>query len=155
MHDSLENEYLFTKDVYNVYLNAEMVTLSACETGIGELKKGEGVISVARSFSYAGAGAINTTLWKVVDDKALRIMELFYKSIWNGETKDVALQKAKIAYLSENDDLDNHPFFWAPFIPIGDMQMIGMGGTYFKWWWGVLFLIGLFFFFGRQRKKAI
>ncbi|MCA9434916.1 MAG: CHAT domain-containing protein, partial [Candidatus Omnitrophica bacterium] len=67
--DSLENELLFVKDIYNLQLNADLVILSACQTATGELQRGEGIISLARAFAYAGAKSITTTLWSVNDQK--------------------------------------------------------------------------------------
>ncbi len=146
VYDTIENEYLFTKDIYNVALRADMVTLSACETGIGELREGEGVISLARSFSYAGAGCINTTLWKVADDKALLMMELFYDEIQDGYPKDIANQRAKLNYLSLADHHDAHPFLWSPFITIGDTQAIHAQLGYHRWWWIGLVLFSFGFY---------
>jgi CHAT domain-containing protein len=65
LDDDEENEILYNRDLYNLQLNADMVVLSACETGIGELQNAEGVISIARGFSYAGAKSIVSSLWAV------------------------------------------------------------------------------------------
>ncbi|MEZ4935714.1 MAG: CHAT domain-containing protein [Saprospiraceae bacterium] len=120
--DSLENEFLYVRDLYNIQLNADLVTLSACETAAGELQRGEGIISLARAFAYAGAKSILTTLW-VADDSATRdLMKVFYQQLKNGEAKDRALQKAKQELLGNGRFA--HPFFWAGFVPVGDMQAL-------------------------------
>ena len=122
--DSLENELLYVQDIYNISLNADLVVLSACETGIGELKKGEGIVSLARAFAYAGAKSMVTTLWSVNDKSTMQIMENFYRQIKKGQTKDFALWKAKQLYLEKAKNDTAHPYFWSAFIPIGDMKAL-------------------------------
>ncbi len=120
--DSIENEYLYVRDLYNLQLNADLVVLSACETAAGELQRGEGIISLARAFAYAGAKSILTTLW-VVDDAATKdLTKEFYLQLKQGKTKDEALHLAKLKHLRENDNTRKHPFFWAAMIPVGDMS---------------------------------
>ncbi|MDX1666640.1 MAG: CHAT domain-containing protein, partial [Saprospiraceae bacterium] len=115
---------LFAKDIYNLRLSAEMVVLSACETGAGEMQRGEGIISLARAFSYAGARSIVTTLWSVNDRQTREIMLRFYENLKDGRSKDKALQQAKLAYIEEvaRDHDEAHPIYWAAFSPIGDMR---------------------------------
>ena len=119
-------EPLFAQDIYTIELNADLVFLSACETGIGKLRKGEGLISLARAFSYAGAKSLVTTLWKVSEEESRTISESFYKLYNKGKdmTKRQALQKAKMDYLRSNagNRGKDHPFFWAGFVGIGNMN---------------------------------
>lgn len=122
--DSVENELLYVKDLYNLQLNADMVVLSACETGIGKLQRGEGIISLARAFAYAGAKSIVSTLWEVNDKSTSELMKLFYKELKKGKTKDEALRLARLSYLNKTTVRGAHPFFWAAFIPVGDMSKI-------------------------------
>lgn len=124
--DSIENEIIYMRDLYNLQLNADMVVLSACETGIGELQKGEGIISLARGFTYAGAKSIITSLWSVEDKCTKEIMIAFYKYLDQGHTKDAALRQAKLDYLNNDQTthVDAHPFYWSPFIGIGDMNKL-------------------------------
>ena len=114
----------YAKDIYNLSLNADLVTLSACETGIGELKRGEGIISLARAFAYAGAKSIVTTLWSVNDVRTSELMEHFYKNLYKGMDKDAALWQAKKDFLKAHKGMSAHPYYWAGFIPIGDMSPI-------------------------------
>ena len=127
--DSLENEWLYTRELYNLSLNADMVVLSACETGIGKLQRGEGIISLARAFAYAGAKSIVTTLWQVRDKSTKDIMVLFYQNLKSGKNKDTALWLAKKAYIKKLNPKERGvyalPFFWSGIIPIGDMRPIG------------------------------
>ena len=122
--DSLNNEVLYANDIYNIELNSEMVTLSACETGIGQLKGGEGIISLSRAFAYAGAKSIVTSLWQVSDSKTKDLMISFYSNLLNGLRKDEALWKAKCDYLLSNKGESASPFYWAGFIGIGNMQAL-------------------------------
>lgn len=151
--DSIENELLYNRDLYNLQLNADLVVLSACETGIGELQRGEGIISLARGFSYAGARSIVTTLWSINDQTTTELMESFYANLKNGMTKDAALRKAKLDYLDNHPNEEVHPFYWAAFVPIGDMSPVELGGI--NWWlWGTaaFILFGIFIFF--QKRKS-
>lgn len=115
---------LYARDLYNYSLNADMVVLSACETGIGKLQRGEGIISLARAFAYAGAKSIFTTLWQVNDVKTKDLLVGFYKYLKTGKSKEEALRLAKLDYLKDNSGKGTgaHPFFWAGLIGIGDMS---------------------------------
>lgn len=121
--DSVENELVFVKDLYNMRIRAALVVLSACETGIGELQRGEGIISLARGFSYAGAASIVTTLWSIDDNASAEIMLLFYEKLRAGATKDEALRSAKLTFLENRQGSNaSHPLYWAAFMPVGDMS---------------------------------
>ena len=130
-----------------------MVVLSACETGIGELQRGEGIISLARGFSYAGAKSIITTLWSVNDRSTQKVMELFYSNLAEGVPKDAALRQAKLTYLDEYPHLGKSPYFWAGIIPIGDMSPISFQSMWYQnpWiWMGALLIFGLLFWASRK-----
>ena len=146
--DSIENELLYVKDLYNLDLQADMVVLSACETGIGDLRNGEGIISLARGFFYAGAKSIITTLWSIDDKPTAKIMELFYKNLKKGQTKDVALRNAKRSYINaQSATMKAHPRFWAGFVPVGNMEALELkGGRSFWWVWvlGGVLVLGVF-----------
>ncbi len=89
--DSVSNEILYASEIYNLDLSSDLVTLSACETGLGQLKGGEGIISLSRAFAYAGAKSIVTSLWQVSDSKTKDLMISFYRNLHNGMRKDEAL----------------------------------------------------------------
>jgi CHAT domain-containing protein len=124
IQDSLENELLYVKDLYNLQLNADLVVLSACETGIGKLQRGEGIISLARAFAYAGAKSIVTSLWSVNDKSTSELMRFFYRELRRGKDKDEALRLARLRFLKESSVKNSHPFFWAAFVPLGDMRPV-------------------------------
>lgn len=123
--DTLGFDKFYVKDIYNLSLNADLVTLSACETGIGQLKRGEGIISLARAFAYAGAKSIVTTLWPVNDARTGELMRLFYRNLHKGMDKDTALWQAKKDFIQQHKkDGGAHPYFWSGFIPVGDMRKL-------------------------------
>lgn len=140
LKDSLENEWLYNRELYDMELNADMVVLSACETGIGELQRGEGIISLARGFSYAGAKSIITSLWAIDDQESPVLMNSFYNYLDEGMTKDAALRLAKLDYIGTSSK--PQPYFWAAFIPIGDMQAISFENPT-PWWFWVLVCVFL------------
>jgi CHAT domain-containing protein/Tfp pilus assembly protein PilF len=117
--DSTNDNLLYVRDIYNMAIHADLIALSACETGIGKLQRGEGIISLARAFAYAGAGSIVTSLWDVEDEHAKEFMLSFYSALHKGASKSDALRTAKRALAARPA---GHPFFWAAFIGIGDMR---------------------------------
>lgn len=127
-----EDDKLYVKDIYNKNLSAEMIVLSACETGLGELKNGEGVVSLARAFTYAGAKSTITSLWNVNDAKTTVLMKLFYMNLKKGMSKDKALYEAKLTYI--NTENLNAPYFWAGFIASGDV-ITPISTTKFDYFW--------------------
>lgn len=136
-----QEELLYLRELYDLEIPADMVVLSACETGIGELQNGEGVISLARGFTYAGAKSIITSLWNVNDQKTADLMVDFYRNLKEGQQKDNALANAKRSYLQQTSGNLAHPFYWAGFIPIGNMDSIELTPTWFE---NKPMLIGLF-----------
>lgn len=124
LNGGTEEDLLYVKDFFNIVLNAELVTLSACETGIGELQPGEGVISLSRAFAYAGAKSIVSSLWQVKDERTKTLMLLFYEHLEKGKSKDEALWAAKNDFLSQGKEDEVHPYYWSGFIAIGNMDAI-------------------------------
>lgn len=143
LQDSIENELLFVKNLYNLSIPASLVVLSACETGIGELQRGEGIVSLSRGFSYAGAASILTTMWNIDDQASANIMVDFYRKLKKGQTKDEALRNAKLTYLKNMAGSNrSHPLFWAAYVPVGDMSPLDGEGM--PWWgWALIGLAGV------------
>lgn len=151
---SQETWRLYNRDLYNMKLNADMVVLSACETGIGELQHGEGIISLARGFSYAGAKSIITSLWSVDDRSTKTLMESFYSYLKLGLPKHQALRKAKLDYLEAHPGFQKSPFFWATFILIGDTKSVDLEdkqGMYWAFGLGLLLLLGILLYLKRAK----
>ena len=121
-NNDAEDDVLYSYELENMELNAHLAVLSACNTGSGVLKRGEGVMSLARSFREAGVPNIVMSLWQADDEATRMIMESFYKYLKEGQGKNKALQKAKIDVI--NSKYKSHPHFWAAFSLIGDMEQI-------------------------------
>ncbi len=109
-------------ELYTSKNQAELIVLSACNTSLGEMAKGEGVMSLARGFFYAGANTVISSLWNANDKSTARIMENFYQNLDKGQTKSKALHNAKIEYLKSASLSDASPHYWATFVLIGDSQ---------------------------------
>lgn len=118
--DSKADGLLNTLDIYNLKLNAKLTVLSACNTGSGQLKKGEGILSLSRGFLYAGCPSIIMSLWEVDDQSGTQIMSSFYSNLKKGKPKDEALRAAKLEYLTSANSRKAHPHYWLGFVSIGD-----------------------------------
>ena len=114
-----EDGLLYSGEIYNLKINADLVTLSACETGLGKLAKGEGIVGLSRSLLYAGAENLIVSLWQVSDQSTSDLMIRLYQEILEGR-KDfsASLRQAKLSLLKSENYQD--PYYWAPFILIGN-----------------------------------
>ncbi|HEB61835.1 MAG TPA: CHAT domain-containing protein, partial [Bacteroidetes bacterium] len=145
---------MYIEEIYNISLNAAMIVLSACETSIGDLIPGEGMISLARAFIYAGAKSIVTSLWKVTDRSSCQIMGYFYTNLKNKQDKDVALNKALIRYINKAPDQNRaHPKYWAAFIIIGNTDMLTISSFPLALIVITLLFFGVFIFLKRRKRK--
>ena len=146
---------LFLADLYNLQLNADMVVLSACETGVGKLYRGEGIASLARGFTYAGAKSIITTLWQVNDKETRTFMEAFYTYLKEGHSKSDALRQAKLDMIQSSEKLAD-PFFWAPYVGMGDMRPLEWNKNIYGIGWGIagILLVILSIVYLRRRRKS-
>lgn len=102
---------LTVSDIYSMRVDVDLVTLSACETGLGKIANGDDVVGLTRGFLYAGASTIVASLWQVDDRATGELMSAFYDALAKGAGKRDALRAAQIGYLKERP----HPFFWAAF----------------------------------------
>ncbi|MEZ4984094.1 MAG: CHAT domain-containing protein [Saprospiraceae bacterium] len=117
-----EDARLEVWELYDMTIPADLVVLSACETGLGEWQMGEGVVGLERAFAYAGAKSLVTTHWQVSDKASAQIMEIFYEELSQGKSKDEALRNAQLAFLNQGIDWLAHPFFWAAFVQKGNAE---------------------------------
>ncbi|WP_452227984.1 CHAT domain-containing protein [Lacinutrix sp. MEBiC02404] len=146
---------LYVSDLYNLNLNTNLVTLSACESGIGNLKRGEGFMSLARGFYFSGASSISSTLWKINDASALNIMDAFYKNLSKQETKDIALQNAQLTFLNTNkQNALVHPYYWSGFVISGNTAALDSSSNLLWYVLGtVIFIILGGILIKRRRSK--
>ncbi|MGJ8594200.1 MAG: CHAT domain-containing protein [Aquaticitalea sp.] len=152
---SKDEDIVHARELYNLNLqNVSLVTLSACESGIGNLKRGEGFMSLARGFYFSGASSIASTLWKINDASSTTIMDDFYRHLSEGAHKDVALQQAQLDFLENNSqNALSHPYYWSAFVISGNSEAIV---TPNYWIWAIiggLCLIAILVFF--RRKKSV
>lgn len=121
---------LYAYEIQNTQLNTDLVVLSACNTSTGNLKAGEGIASIARSFSYAGAQASLTSLWNIPDYSTSKIVNSFFENI-SSKSKSKALQEAKLKYLSTADEHTANPKYWAGLIITGNNNSIVLNNNNF------------------------
>jgi len=114
-----ENMFLSMSEILKLKLQSESVVLSACNTGSGKISKAEGVMSLGRAFLAAGSASVTVSLWQVSDESTAILMTKYYRSILDGKKKSVALAEARSAVF-EAGGKNQNPFFWAPFIIIGE-----------------------------------
>jgi CHAT domain-containing protein len=127
---AVENGWLTTLDVFNLQLDASLVTLSACETGRSMVGGGDELLGISRAFLAAGAASLLISHWAVEDHSTLVLMEALYKYLKEGKTKSKALQAAQSGLLLQDDisgipdqkkqQRYKHPYYWAPFFLTGD-----------------------------------
>jgi CHAT domain-containing protein/Tfp pilus assembly protein PilF len=111
-----DDGFLTLSEVLGLKLNAEMVVLSACLTGRGQVMEGEGVANFARAFQYAGARSVVVSLWEVASQETVEYMVAFYGHLKNGKSRAQALKLARQEIKAKYP----HPFYWAPFVLHGE-----------------------------------
>lgn len=134
--DSIDYK-LYTEELYNLSLrNTQLVILSACEAGGGKLQQGEGLMSLARGFTYAGCPSVITTLWKANDQSTAWLSERLHHYLKKGWNKARALQHAKIDFRKSDIGQEfDHPYYWANFILIGNEEPLELSfWELYKWW---------------------
>jgi len=121
-HDpqATEDGILQMDEIMRLKMNADLVTLSACSTGLGKFVNGEGVLGLTRAFFYAGARNVAVTLWNVNDSATATLMRNFYRNLNRGLSKGEAMRRAKLAMLRGSQATWQHPYFWAAFVVEGE-----------------------------------
>jgi CHAT domain-containing protein len=128
--DPVQDGFLQMREIFNLKIDADLVTLSACETGLGKDIRGEGLVGLTRAWMYAGTPSVLVSLWKVDDEATAKLMVRFYKNLKKGMDKAKALQKAKLWLIKQTGTFIKdgkhrkkfygNPFYWAGFVLIGD-----------------------------------
>jgi len=143
-----DETYLTNQELLVTDIPADLVVLSACETGFGDIVKGEGSMSLSKGFFHAGAKSTVVSLWSVDDCSTALLMKYFYEFLRKGFRKDKALQQAKLSYRKYANPDKLHPYYWAGFIIVGDTTAVWPAGID----WSINFvllgvlLLGLFLF---------
>ncbi|EDN66728.1 protein conserved in bacteria [Beggiatoa sp. PS] len=108
-------------DAFTLQLNADFINLSGCNTGIGEMVKGEGIMGLTRAFMYAGTSAISVTLW-AVDSLSAKMLSIgIFENLKAGKKVAEALRQTKIKMIEgKMNQAYHHPFYWAPFVVYGN-----------------------------------
>lgn len=115
-----EDSYLHAHEIYNLHINADLLTLSACNSGVGEINAGEGVRSIASAFAYAGCSNTVRSLWAVDDAATCFLMAEYYMNLELGLGKGDALTNAKRNFVKNADTKWKHPYYWAGFVYYGN-----------------------------------
>lgn len=149
---------IYLYDIYQHDLSSDISVLTACETGKPGFFPGEGMISMAHAFMYAGSRSILTGLWKIDEQSTAKIIDIFYEKIALGLPKDLALQQAKIEYLQQTEGRLLQPQYWAGLVIMGDISAIDPG-NFSSWKWMlaactvILFIILTFIYYFRSKRS--
>ena len=152
---SINDNYLYTYEIYNQDLSSNLAILTACETGKPTYQPGEGMISLAHAFNYAGSESILTSLWQIDEQSSTQILEYFYTYLEDGLSKDEALKNAKLDYLTKAKGRTLHPQYWAGLVLMGDTEPIALTASrpWLLWFCilGGLVILGAIYYY-RIRK---
>lgn len=140
--DPQEDGFLQMREVYDLKLNSDLIVLSACQTGLGQFIRGEGIEGLNRAFFFAGASSVLMSLWSVNDQASAQLMERFYHHLRSSESISNALRKTKLEMI--HSDALSHPFYWAGFIVSGMAEKVIFPNPIYKWLlWVTSVLLGL------------
>jgi CHAT domain-containing protein len=152
-----DDNSLFVDEIYNCDLRSNLTTLTACETGKPGYQEGEGMISLAHAFNYAGSESILTGLWKIDEQASSLLLETFYNNLAKGLRKDEALRQAKLTYLQNTNGRMLEPHYWAGLIIMGDTYPIQLKQKTSIWYFlipGFVLVLVFGFFVFRGRKMG-
>jgi CHAT domain-containing protein len=116
--DAAEDGFLEVGEISRLDLDCDLVVVSACQTGRGQLLSGEGIVGLSRAFLYAGARSVVVSLWNVSDISTGQLMKKFYQHLTGGMSNAAALRKAKLQMLSSGQET-RHPYYWSSFVMAG------------------------------------
>ena len=150
--DTAEDGFVQMREIYNLKLNADLVTLSACQTGLGQFIRGEGIEGLNRAFFYAGSSSVLMSLWAVNDQATYQLMERFYSHLRSSKQIASSLRKAKLEMIAS--DTVSHPYYWAGFIVTGKSDQVVFANKLWKWfiYGGSCLLLGGLFLFAFRRN---
>ncbi|MEW7289312.1 CHAT domain-containing protein [Aquimarina sp. 2304DJ70-9] len=153
--DTIEDNLLYSYELFALDIPAELTVLSACNTGTGKIAKGEGVMSLGNAFQYAGTKSLLLTSWEVSDRTTPELMKYFYTNLKAGMNKGKALQQAKLQYLKTANINRTHPFYWGGFYLVGDTSPMHFNDNSRLYWilgLGILACLFLIVFWYRKNS---
>ncbi len=153
-------EFITAAELYGMRIPAKLTVLTACQTGSGKFESGEGVISLAHAFHYAGCPSTLMTLWSVDDQASSDIAISFYKNLKQGLTFSESLRNAKMEYLAQNGGSIHNPLYWGGLVLIGENQSwipasFPFWKTWLPWTSVILIILVLVFFVIKLRGNMI
>jgi len=155
-HNFLPEEgKLYNWEISLTRIKSPMVVLSACNSGTGTLYSGEGLMSLARSFTLAGASSVIKTAWEINDEASAAIITRFYRHLMKGKEKNVAMRLAKLEYLKGSSPAFSNPWYWAAYEVLGDNAPVVRNRTGFVFVIVVLVVIfgaGILLFYFKRRN---
>lgn len=156
MDDTQEDGKLHFFEIYNLELQAQLVTLSACNGGYGKVQNGEGVMSLSRAFAYAGVPSTAVSLWPASDKSTPKLMGYFYQNLKEGQNKSLALNNARKQYLKQARGKARDPYYWGGFVLIGDISPLEQNSGKGHWWILLAFIAiaTLLFMRGKLSRKS-
>ena len=153
--DTTEDGSLHAYEIYNLHLPAELAVLSACQTAQGHLNKGEGIMSLARAFTFAGCKNVVMSHWQANDASTRLLMQDFYTHMQAGQSKSEALRIAKKNFLEKSPY--KHPYYWASFVLVGDAGPVRAFAPSFSIIWMLIpaAIIAVLIIYWYRRKRSI
>jgi CHAT domain-containing protein len=149
-----QDGYLHTYELYSQPLQAQLAVLTACETGLGEYRRGDGVLSLAHAFRYAGCPSVVYSLWSIDDQQSNEIIASFYENLRQDMPYAEALRAAKLSYLDQHQNGLQSPFYWAGLVLTGEnTSYVSASFAYLYWLVGLLLVLAAVFVFSRQVRK--
>jgi len=153
-----DSNALYLEDIYSCRVQSDLTILTACESGKPGYQDGEGMVSLAHAFNYAGSHNILMGLWKIDEKSSSHITGRMVEYLREGQSAAVALQKAKLDYLTTAPGRTTAPAYWAGLVIMGDANAIefAANSNREKWWWmaGAILLAGVVFI-GWRKKHSI
>ena len=145
---------LYNYEISLTRIKSPMVVLSACNSGTGTLYSGEGLMSLARGFTLAGASSVIRTAWEINDEASAAIIKQFYFNLSKGKEKNAAMRLAKLEYLKNSSPAFKNPYYWAAYEVLGDNAPVARNFTisFIIVSLVVIFAAGMAFFYFKRRR---
>ncbi|HUM66343.1 MAG TPA: CHAT domain-containing protein, partial [Chitinophagaceae bacterium] len=152
-----DSNSLFLDEIYECNIKSDLAILTACESGKPGFQDGEGMISIAHAFNYAGSNSILTGLWKIDEKASSQITEIFVKNLEKGMSTALVLKKAKLQYLGQAQGRTLAPAYWAGLVLIGQTPALELNDPTSHTIWlflgGVILLAVLVFYFLQRSRN--